>query len=180
MPVLLSQDRTQHAEYSKKDEDRNDKLMKALSLNPPYATLIAACQRFPELGKHIETRGWSTNYRGDLLIHQTAGLGTMFADEAELATFCAAEPFRSTLAALGFTEAAQLPRGLIIAKVNLVTSSRPISCPSAGAVAARPGGLRTRSAPSVTIRRTARLAAGRCATAGHVDPDERTAGPLGL
>jgi activating signal cointegrator 1 len=99
--------------------------VKVLSLNPPYATLIAACQRYPELGKHIETRGWSTNYRGDLLIHQTAGLGTMFADEDDLATFCAAEPFRSTLAALGITEAAQLPRGLIIAKVNLV-DVRPI------------------------------------------------------
>ncbi len=31
--------------------------MNVLSLNPPYASLIAACQRFPELGKHIETRG---------------------------------------------------------------------------------------------------------------------------
>ncbi len=95
--------------------------MKVLSLNPPYATLIAACQRFPELGKHIETRGrWHYTHRGGLLIHQTAGLGTMFADENELVAFCQQEPFRSTLAALGITEAAQLPRGLIIAKVNLV------------------------------------------------------------
>jgi hypothetical protein len=95
--------------------------MKVLSLNPPYATLIAACQRFSELGKHIETRGWSTNYRGELLIHQTAGLGTMFTDEAELAAFCQQEPFRSTLAALGITEAVQLPRGAIVARCELVS-----------------------------------------------------------
>lgn len=95
--------------------------MKTLSLNPPYATLIAACMAHPELGKHIETRGWSTNYRGDLLIHQTSGLGTMFADEDDLAAFCQQEPFfRETLAALGIAHASQLPRGAIVAKVNLV------------------------------------------------------------
>jgi activating signal cointegrator 1 len=93
--------------------------MKVLSLNPPYGSLIAACQRFPELGKRIETRGWSTNYRGLLAIHQTAGLGEMFADEEELAAFCAEEPVRSTLAALGITEAAQLPRGMIVAQCQL-------------------------------------------------------------
>jgi activating signal cointegrator 1 len=96
--------------------------MKVLSLNPPYATLIAACQRYPELGKHIETRGrWHYTHRGDLLIHQTAGLGEMFADEDELAEFCQQEPFRSTLAALGITEAAQLPRGAIVARCELVS-----------------------------------------------------------
>jgi hypothetical protein len=31
--------------------------MKALSLNPPYGSLIAACPHHPDLGKHIETRG---------------------------------------------------------------------------------------------------------------------------
>jgi activating signal cointegrator 1 len=145
--------------------------MKTLSLNPPYATLIAACQHYPELGKHIETRSWSTNYRGDLVLHQTSGLGEMFADEAELvhvgrssptvyhperrpqperrissereisrdvslrlnmtkpwnhisprvlAAFCQQEPVRSTLAALGITVAAQLPRGAIVARCELV------------------------------------------------------------
>src|SRR5687767_3667093 len=95
--------------------------MKTLSLNPPYTTLIAACQRFPELGKHIETRGrWHYTHRGELLVHQTAGLGEMFADEDELAAFCQQEPFRSTLAALGITEAAQLPRGAIVARAILI------------------------------------------------------------
>jgi hypothetical protein len=94
--------------------------MKVLSLNPPYGTLIAACQRYPELGKHIETRGWSTNYRGPLAIHQTAGLGSMFADEDDLAESCQQEPFHSTLAALGITEAAQLPRGAIVARAILI------------------------------------------------------------
>jgi activating signal cointegrator 1 len=95
--------------------------MKTLSLNPPYATLILACQRFPELGKHIETRGrWHYTHRGDLLLHQTSGLGTMFANEAELAAFCQQEHVRSTLAALGITVAAQLPRGAIVARATLI------------------------------------------------------------
>jgi hypothetical protein len=43
----------------------------------------------------------------------------MFADEDELVAFCEQEPFRSTLAALGITHASQLPRGAIVAKVEL-------------------------------------------------------------
>lgn len=37
--------------------------MKVLSIQEPYATLIA------EGYKKIETRSWKTNYRGDILIH---------------------------------------------------------------------------------------------------------------
>src|SRR5258706_5375404 len=95
--------------------------MKALSLNPPYGSLIAACHYHPDLGKHIETRGHAWSYRGPLLIHQTAGLGTMFADEDALAAFCEQEPFRSTLQAMGITHASQLPRGAIVAKTELVS-----------------------------------------------------------
>jgi hypothetical protein len=49
--------------------------MKAITLTAPYGTLIALAEKYPELGKHIETRGWSTSYRGELLIHQAKGLG---------------------------------------------------------------------------------------------------------
>lgn len=49
--------------------------MKAISLTAPYGTLIALAAKYPELGKHVETRGWATSYRGELLIHQAKGLG---------------------------------------------------------------------------------------------------------
>lgn len=40
--------------------------MKALSITEPYASLIA------EGVKHIETRSWKTNYRGEILIHASS------------------------------------------------------------------------------------------------------------
>lgn len=40
--------------------------MKALSITEPYATLIRNGI------KHIETRSWKTNYRGELLIHASS------------------------------------------------------------------------------------------------------------
>jgi hypothetical protein len=43
--------------------------MKAISLNPPYGTLIAAGL------KRVETRSWHTSYRGPPAIHQTLGHG---------------------------------------------------------------------------------------------------------
>jgi hypothetical protein len=93
---------------------------KVLSLNPPYGSLIAACERFPELGKHIETRDYEIGHRGPLLIHQTKGLGDMFDSEEELWAFCDQEPFRTTLAALGYRDASELPRGAIVAACDLV------------------------------------------------------------
>jgi hypothetical protein len=43
--------------------------MKAITLTQPYATLVAMG------AKRIETRGWSTRYRGPLAIHAGKGLG---------------------------------------------------------------------------------------------------------
>ena len=37
--------------------------MKVLSIKEPFATLILTKK------KHIETRSWKTNYRGELFIH---------------------------------------------------------------------------------------------------------------
>ncbi len=59
--------------------------MKALSLTQPWATLVAIG------AKRIETRGWWTAYRGELLIHATK---TMPRDCREL---CDDEPFKSAL-----------------------------------------------------------------------------------
>ena len=44
--------------------------MKVLSIKEPYATLI--CNGV----KHIETRSWKTNYRGELYIHASLGKAT--------------------------------------------------------------------------------------------------------
>ncbi len=46
--------------------------MKVLSIKEPYATLIF------NGNKHIETRSWKTNYRGELFIHAS---GTKLATE---------------------------------------------------------------------------------------------------
>lgn len=59
--------------------------MKALSLKQPWATLIAVG------AKHIETRSWSTTYRGPLAIHASKSISL-----AE-ASLCCEEAFRGAL-----------------------------------------------------------------------------------
>lgn len=64
--------------------------MKVLSLTQPYATLIA-------LGhKRIETRPWSTSYRGPLAIHAAKGLG-LVGGKKGFKELCGTEPFCSVL-----------------------------------------------------------------------------------
>lgn len=82
--------------------------MKALSLWQPYATLMAIG------AKPIETRGWSTKYRGPLGIHAAKRFAQ---DERHL---CMEEPFVSALTAAGFTNLRDLPLGAILAVVELV------------------------------------------------------------
>ncbi len=74
--------------------------MKTLSLLQPWATLVV-------MGvKQIETRSWSTAYRGPLLIHASKGkAGEIFAQEA---------PFKKYI-----PNFKQLPFGYIIGKVTL-------------------------------------------------------------
>ena len=67
---------------------------KALTLSQPYATLLALGQ------KRIETRSWSTSFRGPLLIHAGAGLGPVGGAQG-LMELCRSEPFRSILLAAG-------------------------------------------------------------------------------
>ena len=83
--------------------------MKAITLTQPWATLVAIG------AKKIETRSWSTAYRGPLAIHAAKGwtndvVGLVFTD-----------PFMSILNAAGYKLFSQLPRGSIVATCNLVS-----------------------------------------------------------
>lgn len=63
--------------------------MKALTLFQPWATLIAIG------AKKIETRSWSTKYRGPLAIH--AGIEKKYVSLRSKDYICAKEPFYSVL-----------------------------------------------------------------------------------
>ncbi|HLI72169.1 MAG TPA: ASCH domain-containing protein [Ktedonobacteraceae bacterium] len=89
--------------------------MKALSLIQPWATLVAIG------AKRIETRSWTTNYRGPLAIHASRRLSPA---EARL---CCTVPFHAALTAGGyrFDSASRqnpfrLPLGMVVAVANLV------------------------------------------------------------
>jgi hypothetical protein len=81
--------------------------MKALTLTQPYATLIAIG------AKRIETRSWSTRYRGPLAIHAGKGLGPV-GGERGLVALCQNDVFAQALK--GYA----LPRGVIVANCTLV------------------------------------------------------------
>ena len=82
--------------------------MKALTILQPWASLI-------QIGaKRIETRSWTSIYRGPLAIHAGKGATT---DVIRL-TFV--EPFKSALNAAGYRLFSQLPRGALIATCQLV------------------------------------------------------------
>jgi hypothetical protein len=91
--------------------------MKAITLTQPYATLVA-------LGaKRIETRGWSTRYRGPLAIHAGKGLAGM--TKRQFVDLLRMEPFWSVLrpliaAELHYFRPDALPRGAIVAVADLV------------------------------------------------------------
>ncbi len=76
--------------------------MKAITMTQPWATLLA-------LGANrIETRSWPTNYRGPLAIHTAMGF-PKYAME-----LCRQSPYAEALAAGGYADPADLPRGQII------------------------------------------------------------------
>jgi activating signal cointegrator 1 len=93
--------------------------MKALTVMQPWATLVA-------LGaKRIETRSWSTSYRGPLAIHASSRISR------EAAVICREPPFREALAAGGYDEESGsvinpfgLPLGAVIAVATLVDVQR--------------------------------------------------------
>lgn len=82
--------------------------MRALSLTQPWATLVVTGQ------KRIETRGWSTDYRGQVIIHAAM----KFPPDARAA--CQVGPFRSALGVAGD----RLPLGALIGAVDLVDVER--------------------------------------------------------
>lgn len=87
--------------------------MKAISLLQPWASLIASG------AKKIETRSWSTKYRGPLAIHASKGYKAKNLDMAWK------EPFFAALESLRVTEengdvSIRFPYGSILAICNLV------------------------------------------------------------
>lgn len=107
--------------------------MKAITLTPPWGTLIAVG------AKQIETRSWSTSYRGPIAIHQAKGLNGLREPgepwtpkpelEQRLAELCDSDPFFCALRPhlSGYTaaeRASDLPRGAIVAVARLVDCRR--------------------------------------------------------
>jgi len=88
--------------------------MKGLSLTQPWATLVAI------KAKRIETRSWSTNYRGVVAIHAAKAMPTHALD------FCYSDPARTCLRdALGpKIWRRELPLGAIIAVARLTDCRR--------------------------------------------------------
>jgi hypothetical protein len=87
--------------------------MKVLTLTQPWATLVAIG------AKSIETRSWSTAYRGLLAIHAGKGFPRGFG-KSDCWALCLQEPFFSALTAAGITDLRQLPLGQILAVTRLV------------------------------------------------------------
>jgi hypothetical protein len=89
--------------------------MKTITLTQPWATLVAIG------AKRIETRSWSTSYRGPLAIHAAKGPGAH--GWMQLQHMCRnVDPFASTLAHLieGEHVADRLPLGAVVAVAELV------------------------------------------------------------
>ncbi|MFN2457829.1 MAG: ASCH domain-containing protein [Chitinophagaceae bacterium] len=75
--------------------------MKVLSLLQPWASLVVIG------AKQIETRSWSTDHRGELLIHASLGkAGALISKEPPFTKF--------------INDFQKLPFGAIIGKVNLI------------------------------------------------------------
>lgn len=81
--------------------------MKAISLTQPFASLVAAGL------KHVETRSWTTAYRGPLAIHASKAF-PKWARE-----LCHTEPFTALLGTL-VGDLTQLPLGALVAVTRLV------------------------------------------------------------
>lgn len=87
-------------------------MLKCLTLTQPWASLVAFG------AKRIETRSWSTDYRGPLAIHAAK---TWTLDDRQT---CLLTPFRQVLTEHGITHTNQLPLGAIVAVANLVACAQ--------------------------------------------------------
>lgn len=86
--------------------------MKAITLTQPWATLVAIG------AKRIETRSWSTSYRGPIAIHAAAGLGPV-GGRRGLYELCMREPFYTALDHFGYGTGLDLPLGAIVAVARI-------------------------------------------------------------
>jgi hypothetical protein len=89
--------------------------MKALSLTQPWATLIAIG------AKRIETRSWSTSYRGPIAIHAAKGM------PRDCREFAYADPAGQVLNDAGILlggDCRDLPRGALVALATLTGIAR--------------------------------------------------------
>jgi hypothetical protein len=82
--------------------------VKVLSLTQPWATLMALD------AKKIETRSWTTSHRGPIAIAASVSF------PADCQRICLIEPYRSCLLAGGYKGPSDLPRGAILAVVDLI------------------------------------------------------------
>jgi activating signal cointegrator 1 len=80
--------------------------MRALTLTQPWATLVAVGE------KRVETRSWSTRYRGPIAIHAAKGIN------AEACEF--ADDLRCYNVLTRARPLSTLPRGMIVATARLV------------------------------------------------------------
>ncbi len=94
--------------------------MKALSLTQPWATLIAIG------AKRVETRSWSTNFRGLIAIHASKGF-PKWAHE-----YITADHFWHRLYHAGYTKPKDFPLGAIIATAQLTTVGTTTAAVKAG------------------------------------------------
>ncbi len=93
--------------------------MKAISLTQPWATLVAIG------AKRIETRSWSTRYRGPLAIHAAKGFPVTCQDLIGQMPFSAALLPRFRDGFKGVVTA--LPRGSVIALARLIDCRRIVT-----------------------------------------------------
>lgn len=83
--------------------------MKAITLTQPWATLVAIG------AKRIETRSWSTLYRGELAIHAAKGMPSWAVEFAKYDPRCI-----RVLQDAGIYSVADLPRSAVVAATRLV------------------------------------------------------------
>ena len=91
--------------------------MKALTLYQPWATLVAIG------AKKIETRSWSTPYRGPLAIH--AGKCRDYIFDQSCLFICNSIPYEDLLRKAGYDlKWLNMPRGAVVATCELVDVER--------------------------------------------------------
>jgi hypothetical protein len=90
--------------------------MKVISLLQPWASLVAIG------AKKIETRSWSTKYRGPLAIHASKRVPL----EAE--ELCLTEPFQKTLEAAGIQFNGDVPLSRLLPTGAIIATCRLVDC----------------------------------------------------